>query len=197
MFKQCLTIFMVGIMLAFSSTPAFASTNNEQITENEQMKLDFRKAIPDAGVIEKIEKINLVPENKDRLLSITGDKTFVDNLYKKELDSIGISSVIYSTYWVQGTDGSSSCKYKQDVVLDGNYRQSRITKIYEESLDITVFNGHYSIVTMPKILDYQQLDSNPARSYCKYQLQVNSPALSFTRTLTGYVRDTSTWTTFN
>jgi hypothetical protein len=197
MFKKCLTIILTGVLLLSLSLPAFAATNNAQLTDQEQMKSSLKKVIPDAGLIEKVEKIKLTPANRDRLIAITGDKSYVDKLYTKTSSSLfSINYVIYSTYWVEGSDVLSWCKYKQDVIFDDSYSQSRITYVYPESLNITVYDGHYALVTSPQILDYQQVNNNPARSYCKYQLMINNPPSSFTKTLIGNVRDTSSWTEF-
>lgn len=79
MLKKCLTALLTGIMLVTFSLPVFAATNNEQKVTT----ADLQKAFPgtDISTIVKSEKILLTPENKAKLVAITGDKVYVDKLY--------------------------------------------------------------------------------------------------------------------
>lgn len=143
--------------------------------------------------VEKSEKIPVTSENKGKLLAISGNNAYVDNLYAQ--NTLSPLIVQYLTIWVQGYSGVTSCKYKEDIILDGDYGQSQITNVYPESLTITVLGGSYSLITAPTILNRQQSGTNPATSYCKFQVTIPG-VLSATETLESYVRDGQYWATF-
>lgn len=123
-------------------------------------------------------------------------------LYTKNIvtadGSIKPASVYYATYWVQGSNILSTCKYEQDVIFDDSYSQSRITYVYPDNYVITSTGGTWTIIEKPQISNYQQSGTTPASSFMKYSLTVYIPFhQTYTCTLSGFVRDTSSWTTFN
>jgi hypothetical protein len=236
MFKKFLVSVFTGLLLLSFTVPVFASTSNTQnstiadrkplpdVFNPEKQYLipqefyasggkDKQFTFPDGSnlkiSVEKSEEIPLTPENKEKLISITGDRLYVDNLYAKKSSQstsntlvapvsgsvLKPNSVIYQTIWVSGSAVFTTCKYQEDIVLDGNYGSSRITYIYPESYNIFMVQGSYNTVVGPVILNYQQSGTNPATSYLKYAAHTID-GNTYTCTLESYVRDANNWATF-
>ncbi len=159
-------------------------------------KSNGKFVFPDGSFLEvkkaKSKKILLTPENKNKLISITKDKEYVDNLYAKTNNFVTPLSVVFDSCWVTGYSGLVNMKYYQEQLLDMSYSQSRITYVDPSSLEVNVIGGTFQIGYNPRIDNYQQSGSTPASSSAKVYATI---AGYFTNTLIlhGYVADTSVW----
>jgi len=161
-------------------------------------KSNGKFVFPDGSFLEikkgKSEKILLIPENKNKLISITKNKEYVDNLYANSNNLVTPLSVIFDTCWVTGVSGLVNMRYYQEMLLDMSYSQSRITYVDPDSLEVNVIGGTFTVGYNPRIDNYQQSGSTPASSSAKVYAYI-AGLLSNTLILHGWVADTSVWAT--
>lgn len=149
----------------------------------------------------KTEEIPLIPENKEKLISLSSNEAYINSLYSNSSNRAskkGIVqplSVIYHHSWIEGISGLVNAKYYQEELLDMSYSQSRITYVDPDSLQINVYGGSYQILVKPKVSNYQQNGTTPARSYTRFSVTING-LITNTFTLEGFVRDTLVWASF-